>query len=66
MERDVESGSISTDSLKSSASSFEKKLNRVFNILQTEVPGSYLSTIAAKAKKDVARVQELIRFADFL
>jgi hypothetical protein len=66
MQRDIESGSISIESLKSSASSCEKKLNQVFEILQSETSGSYLSTIAAKAKKDIARVQELIRFADYL
>ena len=39
---------------------------QVVRILESETSGSYLHKILVKAKRDIASVQELITFADFL
>lgn len=67
LQRDLEAGKIPASSFKVALiEECQKNMADVIRVLEFEQPGTYTQTQCIKAKKMLAEMNEIIKFADFL
>ena len=67
LQRDLESGKIPASRFKTSLiGDCQKSMGDVIRVLEIEQSGTYIHSLAIKAKRLQKEIEDVIRFADFL